>query len=237
MHRINPLGKRSRSLRSICKTSCDLGPAEHQRPLLTSDKPLDLRNWMRSRFLRNLGRDRGASRRLPSHFGQRQDLEQDLRWITLDDPYPVRALADCPAQESARQQDRPCAGYLCCTKKGLLTIADENGIVRRKSPVSCHHEIAKRPSDGCGTMRVLDLIWVRREAKYFCKSGSTGKSGNLPSGITRILPRRHGVGGADECATRSASSLAHPGRLLVRVKEGTKWRVPFGDGTQRVARC
>jgi hypothetical protein len=123
-------------------------------------------------------------------------------------------------------------------KKGLLTIADENGIVRRESPASCHHEIAKRPSDGCGTMRVLDLIWVRREAKYFLQIGFDGQIRNLPVGqITRILPRRHGVGGADERATRSASSLAHPGRLLVRVKEGTKWRVPFGDGTQRVARC
>src|SRR4030088_1756811 len=33
-----------------------------------------------------------------------------------------------------------------------------------------------------GTARISELIWVRREQKYFCKGGWTGKSPDRPSG-------------------------------------------------------
>ena len=42
--------------------------------------------------------------------------------------------------------------------------------------------IAKRPSSGNGTAGDIDLIWVNREAEYFCKWGWTGKSVICPSG-------------------------------------------------------
>jgi hypothetical protein len=35
--------------------------------------------------------------------------------------------------------------------------------------------IAKRPSSGNGTAGDIDLIWVNREAKYFCKQVWTGQ--------------------------------------------------------------
>jgi hypothetical protein len=68
----------------------------------------------------------------------------------------------------------------------------------------------------------------RGQLIIFKQGRTTPKLLNSASGKSHwIILRRHGVGGADERATRSASSLAHAGKLLVRVKEGTKWRVPL----------
>jgi hypothetical protein len=42
--------------------------------------------------------------------------------------------------------------------------------------------IAIRPSSGNETARVVELIWVNREAKYFCKRGWTRIREGSPSG-------------------------------------------------------
>jgi len=53
---------------------------------------------------------------------------------------------------------------------------------RPPHPVPTSVTIAKRPSDRDGTTVDIDLIWVRREAEYFCKGDWTPGSKNCPSG-------------------------------------------------------
>jgi hypothetical protein len=67
------------------------------------------------------------------------------------------------------------------------TSPSADSAVRQRTPPRPSHPdptsvtIAKRPSDGCGMARVVRLIWVCGEAKYFRKRDWTGKS-DLPAG-------------------------------------------------------
>jgi len=47
--------------------------------------------------------------------------------------------------------------------------------------------IARAPLSWDGTARISELIWVRREQKYFCKGGWTGKSHDRPPGKSADL--------------------------------------------------
>jgi hypothetical protein len=52
---------------------------------------------------------------------------------------------------------------------------------RPPHPIPTSVTIAIRPSVRDGTARLLELIWVRQEQKYFCREDWTGKSVICPS--------------------------------------------------------